>query len=484
MEQKDVKTKAVKGFAWQLLQNGAGYITKFAVSVVIARHITPDEYGVVGMVNTFINIAMVFVINGFSTAVIQKDKIEEKDLSTLFYSSVVLGLILYGILFAAAPAIARFYNLPILLILTRVNALIIVIGMLYNVQTALVMRNMQFDISFRTNLIGAIVQGIVGIAMAYHGYGVWALVISSIVNYLTCAVLMWIWVSWKPKLLFSFEALKENLPFSLKVLGTNLSDAVFNNFMSLIIGKVYSSEALAYYNKGYQFPTLVMSMVDGASNNVMFSALSKFQDDWDRGVNALRTEIQMVMFVTAPMMFGLFGAADTFVRLLLTDKWAGAIPYVRLGCMICIFWPFSVKIHALNSIGKSGISFIVKIVNNTITLVLVLLTYHISVYAMVFSNIIANLINNTIMTFVARKHLNYGILDQIKDALSSISFAALMGISVQCIGSVLPLPLVIRFLIQVVAGVAIYVLLTWLFNRKTLQTTLQYLKVFTSHNAN
>ena len=481
MKESEIKNKAVKGFAWQLLQNGASYITKFIVSVIIARHITPDEYGLVAMVNTFINIAMVFVINGFSTALIQKDNVREEDLSTLFYSSVVLGIILYLILYFAAPFIAQFYKIPILASLTRVNALIIVFGMFYNVQTALVMRNMQFNISFRTNLLGAIVQGIVGITMAYKGYGVWALVASSLANYLTCAILMWIWVEWKPKLIFSFEALKENLPFSLKVLGTNLSDAIFNNFMSLIIGKVYNSESLAYYNKGYQFPTLVMSMIDGASNNVMFTALSKFQNDWEKGVNALRTEIRMVMFITAPMMFGLFGAADTFVRLLLTDKWAGAIPFVRLGCMICMFWPFSVKIHALNSIGKSGISFIVKIINNCITLLLVVLTYHISVYAMVFSNIIANILNNIIMTIIARKHLSYGILDQIKDPFLSVLCAACMGLSVQFIGNLIPGSRIVIFIVQVIAGAAIYTILSYLFNRKTMETTLQYFNVLRGH---
>ena len=465
MKDTEIKSKAIKGFAWQFLQNGATYITKFAVSIIIARILTPKDYGVVGIVNTFINIAMVFVINGFSTALIQKKDIKEEDLSTLFYAGLVLGLILYFILYLSSPIIAQFYREPLLAPLTKVNAIIIVIGMLYSVQQAIVMRNLEFRITFRTNFIGALAQGVIGILMAYRGYGVWAIVWSSLANYIVCAILMWIYVPWRPKLLFSMQALKENLPFSLKVLGTNLSDAIFNNFMSLVIGKVYNSEALAFYNKGYQFPTLIMSMIDGASNNVMFTTLSRFQNDMKRFVSALRKEIQLIMFVTAPLMFGLFGTADTFVRLLLTDKWAEAIPYVRLGCLICLFWPFSVKIHALNSKNKSGVSLIVKIINNTATLLLVVVTAPISVYAMVWSNVIAKILNNVLMTIVTKKYLNYGILDQIKDPLLSIVLAAFMGFLVQYLGSMLQCSLLLKLVLQTITGICLYAILSWLFNK-------------------
>ena len=250
-----------------------------------------------------------------------------------------------------------------------------------------------------------------------------------------------------------------------------------------MIGKIYSSEALAYYNKGYQFPTLIMTMISGASNNVMFTALSKFQNDWEKGVAALRTEIQMIMFVTAPMMFGLYGAADVFIRLLLTDKWAGAIPFVRLGCLICLFWPFSVKLHALNSVNRSGTSFAVKVFNNCITLTLVVLAARISVYAMVFSNIIANILNNITMTLVSKKYLKYGIRDQIKDPLISCMCAAVMGLTVQGIGSILKTPLVITLLVQIICGVVLYGVLSYVLNRRIFETTMQYLKVFRSRSA-
>ena len=482
MDANEVKTKAVKGFAWQLLQNSALYVTKFVITVVLARIVLPEEYGLVALANTFINIAMVFVTTGFSSAIVQKKEITDTDLNTLFYSSIGLGLLLYALLFYFSPAIADFYHERALIEMVRVNALVVVIGMFYSVHQSLVYRRMEYRTSFNASLVGAIFQGATGILFALKGLGAWALVYSSVINYVVCAIYMWIAVRWKPKLEFSFASLKRNLPFSMKILGFDLIDAVFNNLMSLIIGRVYDSESLAYYNKGYQFPQLAMGFIDGASSKVMFSALSKFQDNWEEGLNTLRKELQIVLFTTAPLMFGLYGCADSFIRLMLTDAWAGAIPYVKLTCIICLLWPLAIKVIALNSIGKSGTALVLKTIFNCISIISILLSYRISVYAMVFASMVAGWINTFIMLFVSKRYLQYNIKDQITDIALSILIGFVMGISIEYLGNLMNCVLFIKFVTQVLLGVIIYIGLSWLFNRKLLYTTLRYAKSFLKRN--
>ena len=467
MTTEGIKKRSVHGFAWQLLQNGSSYLIRLVVSIILARHIGPADYGIVGIVNTFINIALVFVTTGFASAIVQKKDIDEKDLSTMFISGMILGLVLYGLLYVSAPAIAAFYEQPLLVQALRINGLIIVLGMSFSVQQALINRNMEFRISMRTNICGALVMAVTGLWMVFHGFGLWSIIYSSIASYATNAVLLWIAVKWKPKAVFSADSLKENLPFSAKVLGIGLVDALFNNLQSLIIGKVYSTEALAYYNKGYLFPSMIMTVVDGASANVMFSALSRFQDDWKRGLAAMRREVQVIHFTTMPVLLGMFGTADTLIRLILTDIWAGSIPFLRLCCIICMFWPNSVKLHALNAKGKSGIALMSKTTFNAVTLICLLATYRISVYAMVASGILAQCVNWILMAVIAQKHLGYRVSEQFNDVIRSLLISVAMASIVMYAGTLLHTGLLIRLMAQTALGIVVYVVLSLLFNKKT-----------------
>ncbi|MBR2726676.1 MAG: lipopolysaccharide biosynthesis protein [Solobacterium sp.] len=469
MSEDGIKRKSIKGFAWQILQNGSSYMIRLVVSVILAREIGPSGYGLVGLVNTFINIALVFVTTGFASAIVQKQEITEEDLSTLFLSGMGLGILLYGILYAAAPTVAAFYEQPMLVDLMRVNGLIVILGMCFSVQQALINRNMEFHISFRTNLCGAVVMAITGLWMVYHGFGVWSIVFSSIASYMTNAVLLWLAVKWKPKPVFSVIALRENLPFSTKVLGIGLIDALYNNLQSLIIGKVYSTEALAYYNKGYQFPSMIMTIVDGASANVMFSALSKFQDNWERGLAAMRREVNIIHFATMPVLLGMAGTADTLILLLLGDEWAGSVPFLRMCCIICMFWPNSVKLHALNAQGKSGIALISKTTFNAVTLICLLATYRISVYAMVASGILAQCINWILMAVIAQKHLGYRVSAQFNDVFRSLLISSVMAGFVMYVGTLLHTGLLIKLVVQTLTGIVMYAALSWIFNQKTLR---------------
>lgn len=452
-----IKEKTISGFIWRLLQNLSVQVVSFVVSIVLARILMPSDYGLIAMIMVFINIALIFINIGFSSAIIQKKELTPVEIDTMFYSGIIISVLLYAVLFFTAPWVAVFYKEERLVSLLRAESLIIVIGSLYSVHQALIIREMKFQKSFIVNLIAVVVNGIVGIICALRGFGPWALVYATIANYLTCAVIMWIVVKWTPKFRFSFKAFQSIFLFSAKILVSGLIDTVFNNIRSIIIGKQYSSEDLAYYSRGYQFPTLIMTQVDGAVTMVLFSSLSKYQDDWENGLRALRRAMKTSMYVCAPLMAGLCAVAESLVLLLLTDKWAASVEYVRLTTIICVMWPLSARRHALNALGKSGISLILNIIGKTFMLTLILLTFRHSVRLMIISTIISSLLSQILGAFVYAKHLNYKVADQLADILPSIMLSAFMGFVVYFI-SYLNLGHFITLLIQVPAGIVIYIL--------------------------
>ena len=472
---ESIKGKAIFGFIWRFLQNAGTQIISFIISIVLARVLMPEDYGLVAMITVFTNIAMVFINTGFSSAIIQRKNLTDEESSTVFYFSIGMGLVMYGILYFSAPYIAAFYSQPRLIPMLRVESLIVVIGSLYSVPQALINRKMQFKKSFIVSLSGVIVQGAVGITLAYNGFGPWALIYATIANYAVNAVIMWVVVRWIPKLVFSVKAFSGMFLFSFKMLLSALFDTVFNNIRSIIIGWQYISTDLAYYNRGYQFPSLLMTQIDSAITTVLFSSLSKFQDDWEKGILILRRAMKTSMYVCLPLIAGLCAVAEPMVRLLLTDKWLPCVDYIRITAILCASWPLSARRHALNSLGKSGISLVLNIMGKAITLAAILITYKHSVKALIIGTVVASYLGQIVATIIYAKTLKYPVMAQLTDILPSALLSAFMGVSVWSI-SLLPIADLPLIIIQVAAGVVIYVLLSKIFKMESFNYTLNMVK--------
>lgn len=467
-----IKQKSIHGFIWRILQNSSAQIINVVVTFVLARLLTPEDYGVVAMVTVFTSIAMVFINTGFSTAIVQKKTLTDSDKNTIFYAGIIVSLIIYLILYLFSPMIARFYEEPLLVKLVRSYALIVIVSAFYSVQQALIQRELQFKKSFYISIVGAIVHGIVGIALAYLGYGPWALFYSTFADYTICCIITWYAVGWVPKLEFSIQSLKEMLPFGLKIFLTEFLNTIFNNISSLVIGKRYSSEDLAFYNKGNQLPSLVMQQVDGACVTVMFSSLSKCQDDWETGLRMLRREIKIVMFLCAPLMAGMCAVAEPMILILLSDKWLESIPYVRLACVLCLTWALSVKIHALNARGKSEVSLINNLIGKSLEITGLMITYKISVRAIVISKIITSVIGIFITAIASKKYLNYKYVHQVTDVFQPIIIATIMGISVYAFSCFIEMKLINMLICQILLGVIIYTFLSYFFNKENFKYVL------------
>ena len=445
-------------FIWRFAERSGAQLVTFVVSIVLARLLMPEDYGTVALVTVFTTIMQVFVDSGLGTALIQKKDADDLDFSSVFYFNFAVCIILYLIMFFAAPFIASFYNMPELTPVVRVISLTIVISGVKGVQQSYVSRNMLFKRFFYATLGGTIFSAFLGIAMAYAGFGVWAIVAQQLSNTAIDTLILWITVKWRPKLMFSWNRLKGLLGFGWKLLCSALLDTVFNNLRSLLIGKVYSSADLAYYNEGDKFPKLIVTNINTSIDSVLLPAMSKEQDNKDKVKNMTRRSIMVSCYIMAPLMIGLACCASNVVSIVLTEKWLPCVFFLQIFCITYMFYPIhTANLNAIKAMGSSDLFLKLEIWKKIIGTILLLSTLFISVKAMAYSLLVSTLTSMIINSWPNKRLLDYSFIEQMKDILPSILLAIGMGGVVFAIG-LFNLPTLPLLLIQILFGGAIYVL--------------------------
>lgn len=454
----NISTKKVfTNLFWRFAERCGAQIVQFIVSIVLARILAPEAYGTIALVVVFANIFQVFVDSGLGNALIQKKDADDLDFSSVFYFNFIWCLVLYGIIFCIAPVIAHFYNDPSLTAIVRVLCLTVVISGLKNVQQAYVSKTMQFKTFFWATLIGTIVSAIAGIAMAYGGYGVWALVVQRLTNLAVDTLSLWILVKWRPKRMFSFARLRGLISYGWKLLASALMDVVYNNLWQIIIGKVYTESDLAYYNQGDQFPNVIVSNVNSSIDSVLLPVMSNEQDDVTRVRNMTRRAIKTSTYVMAPMMMGLAFTATSVVELLLTEKWLPCVFYLRIFCITYMFYPIhTANLNAIKALGRSDMFLKLEILKKIIGLILVSITVNISIEAMAYSLLITSVTSQIINSWPNRKLLKYNYLNQIRDILPNIVLAVFMGAIVYLV-NFMGFNSIITLIIQVPLGIVVYI---------------------------
>ena len=447
----------ITNFIWRFAERSGAQLVTFVVSIVLARLLMPEDYGTIALVTVFTTIMQVFVDSGLGTALIQKKDADDLDFSSVFYFNFVVCIILYLVMFFAAPHIASFYNMPELTPVVRVISLTIVFSGVKGVQQSYVSRNMLFKRFFYATLGGTIFSAFLGIAMAYVGFGVWAIVAQQLSNTAIDTLILWITVKWRPKFMFSWERLKGLLSFGWKMLCSALLDTVYNNLRSLLIGKVYSSADLAYYNEGKKFPNLIVTNINTSIDSVLLPAMSKEQDDKNRVKNMTRRSIMVSCYIMAPLMIGLACCARNVVEVVLTEKWLPCVFFLQIFCITYMFYPIhTANLNAIKGMGRSDLFLKMEIWKKVIGMILLLSTLFISVKAMAYSLLVSTLASIIINSWPNKKLLDYSFLEQMKDILPSICLAIGMGVVVYFIG-LFNLPTLPLLLIQVLCGGLIYV---------------------------
>ncbi len=454
--------KVMTSFFWRLLERSGAQLVNFVVQILLARQLETSMYKTIAIVTVFTTIMQVFVDSGMGNALIQKKDADETDFSTVFYFNMVVCLVLYTIMFFAAPFIATFYDMPELTAIIRVLSLTLIVSGVKNVQQAYVSRKMIFKKFFIVTLSGSIVSAVVGITMAYTGFGVWALVAQQLTNVVVSTIVLWFTVKWRPKLTFSFARLKGLFSFGWKLLVSSLLDTIYNDIRQLIIGKVYPGDELAFYNRGNQFPHFIVTNVNTSVDSVLLPTMSKEQENKERIKAMTRRAIRTSTYIMAPLMIGMAVCADTIVRLILTEKWLGCVLFMRIFCITYMFFPIHTSnLNAIKAMGRSDMFLKMEVIKKIVGLTLMLSTIFISVEAMAYSLLIGTLIGTFINAYPNKKLLNYSWAEQMKDILPNIGLAVLMGIPVLLMEN-LPLPTVAVLLLQIIAGTAIYIGLSYI----------------------
>lgn len=474
--------KVIKNFFWRFAERCGAQIVTFIVSIVLARILSPEDYGQIALITVFTAIMQVFVDSGLGTALIQKKDADDLDFSSVFYFNFVVCLILYAIMFMAAPEIANFYNDFSLTPIIRVISLTIVISGVKGIQQSYVSRNMLFKRFFYATLGGTVFSAFFGIGLAYAGFGVWAIVAQQLSNTTIDTLILWLTVKWRPQKMFSWERLKALLSFGWKMLVSAILDTIYGNIRSLIIGKMYSSAELAYYNQGDKMPCVIVSNINTSIDSVLLPTMANAQDDCTRIKEMTRRAIKMSTYAMAPLMMGLAFCAEPIIKLVLTDKWLPCVPYLRIFCITYMFYPIhTANLNAIKAMGRGDMFLKLEIAKKVVGIFLLISTMNFGVMIMTYSLLVGSVLNQIINSWPNRKLLHYGYGEQIKDILPSILLAVGMGICVYFVG-LIHLPTIIVLLIQICLGAIIYISLSMLLRFEEFTYIINLILGFVSKN--
>lgn len=447
---------------WRLLERFGAQGVTLIVSIVLARVLDPSVYGTIALITVITTILQVFVDSGLGTALIQKKDADTLDFSTVFYCNFAVCILLYGGLFLCAPMIAKFYNNIELIAVIRVLGILLIISGFKNIQNAYVSRNLLFKLYFFATLGGTISAAIVGIWMAYNGYGVWALVIQNLVNQGIDTVILWKLVKWRPTREFSFARLKILYSYAWKLLLSSLLDTVWNQLRQLIIGKKYTTTDLAYYNKGNEYPNYATLALNSSIDSVLLPVMSQSQDSIEMVKAITRRAIKTSSFILWPMMMGLAACATPFVNLVLTEKWLPCVPYLTIFCIVYAFYPIhTANLNAIKALGRSDLFLRLEIIKKIMNLVIILISMQFGPFYMALGSIVGSVFSQLINSWPNRKLLNYRYSEQLMDIMPYIVLSIAMAVVIHGI-SLLNMPDIWCLIIQILSGSVFYICISWI----------------------
>ena len=497
MPDRSIKTKVLNSMLWKILEQAGSQGIQFVVALVLARLMTPEEYGTISLIMIFITIANTFVQSGFATALVQKQDVTDEDYSSVFWCSMLLAAAGSILLSLSAPAIAVWYGRPVLVPLVRVMSLVLFPGAVVSIQTACIARRMQFRILFLGTMLAVLVSGGAAILLALRGFGVWAMAAQQIVYYITLMCVLFILLDWRPGRTFRGQRLRNLFSFGWKILASGLIDTIWMNVYGLVIGRRYSPADLGIYSRGEQFPKLVATNLSAAVQAVMLPAYASRQEDPEALRSMLRQSLRMSAFVMFPMMAGLAAVSRPLVLVLLTEKWAAAAPYLAIMCLAYAIYPIHENnLQVINAMGRSDLFLRLEILKKAIGIVVLLLSLPYGILPMLCLKVLDEYLCSFINAWPNRRLIQYGPLRQWKDLLPSAAASLLMAAAVAALpllpkllqpanagvvgstsaasgslgilSSLLSRPLP-TLLLQIALGIPLYILLSYLLNRDMLR---------------
>lgn len=455
MSQESLKNKTVKGTLWSAADAFLGQGITFLVGVVLARILSPEEYGLIGICLIFNAVLNGIVDSGFSTALIRKKDITSKDCDTMFITNMIISMVLYMVLFACSPFISDFFDRPQLTDLVRATGIVLIINALSITQVTILTKQIDFKTKTKASLLAAVLSGILGITLAFLGFGVWALAGQLVSKQLVYTLTLWVLNRWWPRWEFSRESFRYMWGFGWKLLVSGLLTNIWNQLYQVVVGKCYSPATLGQYTRSKEYANIFSSNLTLIIQRVSYPVLSELQDDKQRMVAAYRKVIKMTMFVTAVCMISLAAVSDPLIYCLIGPQWQEAAGYLPLICISMSLYPLhAINLNMLQVLGRSDIFLYLEIVKKIVSLVPILVGVYVGIYSMLVASIISGIISLYLNSWYTGKALGYTFLKQIRDVVPSYLLASVIALSVYFV-KYLPLNYVLVLPLQILIGVLV-----------------------------
>jgi teichuronic acid exporter len=459
-----LKQKTISGLLWSFIDNFSKLGLTFVIGIILARLLDPREFGLIGMITIFIALSQSLVDSGFTQALIRKKDCTQADYSTVFYFNLFIGIILYTVLFFSADAISRFFDEPQLLLIVQVVGLSIIVNAFTIVQRARLTKAINFKLQTKISIIASLSSGIIGIMMAYSGYGVWSLVFKTLLGFTITSFLLWIWNKWKPSFEFSRNSFKEMFSFGYKLLISGLIDTAYQNIYLLVIGKYFSAAELGFYTRADQFSNLPSKNITSVIQRVSYPVLAEIQHDIPRLKTAYQKIIKSTMLITFVSMIILAAVAKPLVLTLVGEKWLPSVIYLQLLSFGGMLYPLhAVNLNMLNVQGRSDLFLRLEIIKKILAIPVIVVGVLLGIKAMIVGMIIISMIAFFLNSYYSGQHIGYSSMQQLKDILPSFILAIFIGSITHLIGAFLILPNYLILIIQLIAGGGFFILITELF---------------------
>lgn len=452
-----LKHKAVNGVMWRIVEQGGKQIVQFGISVLLARLIMPDQFGMIAMLTIFLAISGCFINSGLGDALYRKKDRTQTDCSTVFWFSQIVSIIFYWILFFCAPLISDFYNMPQLTAILRVSAIGIVIGSLGGINRMFLQLELDFKTLAKYNVFGLVVSGIVGVGLAYFDFQVWALVFQNLTSTLIATTMVVIKVKWLPSFVFSKQSFKDFFGFGSKLLGSSLLDQIYTNIYGIVIGKFYSASDLAFYNRANNQISLVTTMPNGVLQSVTYPLLVRIQENNEMMKNAYRRIIKLSGFVIFPLALGVGAVAYPLINVLYTDKWIYAATLMSIMAFSMMWYPIhAINLNYLIVKGRSDLFLKLEVIKKIQGVAILCITIPFGIEAMCYGSVVSSLLSLIWNTHYTGKFLKMTIFKQIKDLLPTFVLVGVMYIATRCTAHIMGND-IISLICSVAVGAVIYI---------------------------
>ena len=467
-----LKKKALKGFSWTFFQLFSNQLFSFFVSIILARLLLPEEFGLIGMLTIFIALSETLINSGLSYSLIRSENLDDEDYSTVFFFNLLVSLIIYIIIFFLAPYIASFYNQEILTMLIRVYSITFIINAFSTVQTTRLTKIMDFKTQMKVSIPSLVIGSSIGIYMAYNGFGVWSLVWNIIIQSLLSSIQLWYWTNWKPTFVFNIEKFKYHFNFGFKLMLSSVLDVVFKNSYAIIIGKYYTASDVGYYNRADSFQMLPVKSLSMVISKVTFPLFSEIQNDNIKLKNIYKKIMQMVIFISTPCLVLMSVLAEPLFTFVFTEKWLPSVPYFQILCLTGLLYPLhSYNLQILNVKGRSDLFLKLEILKKIILAFIIIISFNFGIYGLLYGSVISSIICFFINSHYSGEFLNYSSFSQIKDLFPIIIIGFLTGFLVHYIDQVLINYFLfdfLRLLLGGFTGLIIYLTLSYFFKISSL----------------